>query len=111
MARKFAKPFYNSKEWKVVREYCLKRDKYLCQRCGEPAEEVHHIKHLTPKNITDPEISLNPDNLKSLCSECHKRIHLGDKMDGTKRYHSAKENPCHAEEYVFDENGYLVRKE
>lgn len=110
MAREFAKAFYRSKEWRVVREFCLKRDKYICQNCGEPAEEVHHIKHLTPQNISDASISLNPNNLKSLCSECHKHIHLGNKMEGTKRYLAIKEKPCHDEAYVFDENGFLVRK-
>ena len=39
MAQRFSKPFYNSKEWKIVRAYILRRDQYLCTQCGEPAEE------------------------------------------------------------------------
>jgi 5-methylcytosine-specific restriction endonuclease McrA len=106
VARQFAKPFYNSKEWKSVREYCLKRDNLLCQMCGNPAEEVHHKVHLTPQNITNMEIALNPNNLISLCGDCHKGIHLGDKITGLK---ARGNNSCCADEYEFDENGQLIR--
>ena len=75
MAREFAKAFYRSKEWKETREYVLKRDNYLCQHCGELAEEVHHKIHLTPFNITDASISLGADNLVSLCKNCHSIEH------------------------------------
>ena len=40
-----------------------------------PAEEVHHIKFITPQNITDPNITLNYSNLVALCRECHKKRH------------------------------------
>lgn len=48
---------------------CLKRGHVV------PAEEVHHIKELTPENIDDASVSLNLDNLVSLCRECHKARH------------------------------------
>ena len=44
-----------------------------------PAEEVHHIIKLTPANIDDPEISLNLDNLVSLCHDCHAKRHAKPK--------------------------------
>ena len=106
MARAFAKAFYNSKEWKVVREYVLKRDNYLCTKCDNPAEEVHHIKHLTPENITDINITLNPDNLICLCKDCHFAIHKADKIHGIKQTHNSFD--CN-NEYEFDENGYLIQ--
>ena len=58
----------------------MARDTWLCQDClrkGKytPAEEVHHILELTPDNINDPEVTLNPDNLVALCRECHKQRH------------------------------------
>lgn len=58
----------------------MKRDSYLCVDCDAKgklnfAEEVHHIIELTPENINDPEIALNPDNLVSLCRECHRARH------------------------------------
>ena len=107
MARDFAKAFYKSKEWKAVRGYVLMRDKYLCTKCGAAAEEVHHIKHLTPQNIIDVSISLNPENLTCLCKSCHFEIHKIDKVHGIKKAHNSFD--C-GNEYEFDENGFLVRK-
>lgn len=107
MAREFAKQFYHSKEWQKCRSYILKRDNYLCTKCGNPAEEVHHSKHLTPQNIMDPAITLNPDNLISLCKDCHFAEHKADKINGIKEKSGSK---LREEELEFDSNGYLVRK-
>lgn len=94
MAQKFSKPFYNSKRWKNTREYILKRDRYLCVQCGEPASEVHHVIHLNSENIDDLNISIGEGNLISLCKDCHIKIHMkGEEVD---------------EEYMFDGNGYIV---
>lgn len=109
MARDFAKKFYKSKEWQEVREYVLMRDNYLCVICGKPAQEVHHIVHLTPQNITDIKINLNPANLKSLCRECHFEMHRLDKLEGSKKNIKHKDD-CD-DDFEFDENGYLVKKE
>lgn len=78
--KEFAKKFYKSKQWQIIRETAIKRDRYLCVDCMRagiitPAEEVHHIIELTPENINDPSISLNLDNLVSLCRECHQKRH------------------------------------
>lgn len=94
MAREFAKSLYNSREWNKVRAYCLMRDKYLCQDCGRPAEEVHHKEYLTPQNIGDISVSLNPDNLVSLCRDCHLARHKREQNVLPK--------------IVFDENGNAV---
>lgn len=74
--RDFAKQFYKSKTWQKVRDQVWKRDRGLCQWCLKKGiikqgEEVHHIIELTAENITDTGISLNPDNLVTLCRECH----------------------------------------
>lgn len=76
----FARGFYRTKAWQNVREYVMSRDARLCQDCLKhgritTAEEVHHIIPLDKVNIKDPEIALNPDNLVSLCRECHKIRH------------------------------------
>lgn len=107
MAREFSKPFYRSKEWAMTREYILKRDCYLCQICGAPAEEVHHKIHLSPSNMGDISVTMNPENLVSLCKMCHFNQHKQDKASGIRR--KAEENQA-PYEYEFDENGYLVRK-
>lgn len=104
MAREFAKSFYNSKEWQMTRDHVLMRDHYLCVRCGRPATEVHHIVHLSPANIGDPKITMNPNNLISVCRDCHFNEHKLDKLHGAQAKREAKD------EYEFDENGFLVRK-
>lgn len=102
MARDFSRLFYKSKEWKQTREYILRRDNYLCVRCGKPAEEVHHIIHLSPSNIDDPSVTMDPNNLRSLCRECHFDEHRGEHGNGRKMKESMGE-----EKYYFDENGVL----
>lgn len=80
--QEWAEKFYKSKAWQNVRDYVYKRDAMLCQDCLHrglytPAVEVHHITPLTPDNINDPAVSLNPDNLVSLCKMCHTYRHTG----------------------------------
>ena len=103
MARDFSKPFYNSKAWADTRAYILKRDNYLCVICGAPAEEVHHIIHLSPKNIDDVSITMGGDNLQSLCRECHFNQHRGEHGGGR-----VKQEQSDGMKYTFDENGYIV---
>jgi len=78
--RDFARAFYKSQAWKQMRDYVYRRDGGLCRDCWDrgmltPAEEVHHIIPITPDNITDEAITLNPDNLVSLCRGCHQQRH------------------------------------
>lgn len=47
----------------------------ICEMCGGVGTEVHHIIHLTPDNVSNPEISLNLDNLMILCKDCHNKVH------------------------------------
>ena len=107
MARKFAKAFYKSKLWQDTREVILKRDKYRCQgaNCYNPAEEVHHIKPLTPANINDVNITVNPANLICLCGDCHRAIHKKDKVAGLRNKVQAQ-SKNYLPEIEFDENGY-----
>ncbi|WP_122639849.1 MULTISPECIES: HNH endonuclease [unclassified Romboutsia] len=94
MAREFSRKFYKSKAWKQCREYIFNKYHGLCNKCGEPGEEVHHVTWLSPKNIDNPEITLGEDNLVLLCRNCHVAIHR--KVNATK------------DEYTFNENGELV---
>ena len=78
--QKWAEGLYKSSQWQKVREYVLKRDSFLCQECLKngiysTAEEVHHIKPVTRQNINDVNITLNTDNLVSLCKNCHAARH------------------------------------
>lgn len=76
MAEEWAVPFYNSTLWKKQRKYILQRDNFMCTEvgCHRPATEVHHIIELSKDNINDSNITLNENNLRSLCHDCHTRI-------------------------------------
>ena len=96
MAKEFAIKFYNSGRWKDCRNEVLRRDKHTCAYCDGRANEVHHIIELTPSNIYDDNVSLNPNNLMSLCHDCHTKItkgYKGDVDDG----------------YIFDDEGNVVK--
>ena len=71
-----ASAFYKTSVWQKCREMVLTRDLYLCQEClptvgPVPADTVHHIKHLK----YHPELSLDMDNLTSVCASCHNKLH------------------------------------
>lgn len=77
---KFASRFYGSYAWQQCRATVWQRAGGLCEKCLArglivPGVEVHHIKHLTPENVGDPAVALNPDNLILLCSACHHDEH------------------------------------
>lgn len=95
MAREFAKKFYKSKAWKDIRSIVFREANGICQRCGEPGEEVHHIIWLTPDNINDMDITLGLDNLILLCKDCHVNIH--------------RPKVTTREGLMFDENGDLIQ--
>lgn len=80
--REFAESFYKSKAWQDCRAAYVKRVGGLCERClasgiYSSGEIVHHKTHLTPENISDPEIALGFDNLELLCRDCHGNEHRG----------------------------------
>ena len=49
----------------------------MCLASGiyRAGEVVHHITELTPDNISNPDISLNFNNLKLLCRDHHGQAH------------------------------------
>ena len=82
--------FYDSKEWKQLREERKKLDNYECQECkrnglvridtneySEKAKRkkiqlvVHHVKELEHH----PEYALEIDNLETVCVSCHESKH------------------------------------
>lgn len=78
--KEYAETFYKSTAWQNCRNSYMKSVGGLCEDCYKkgkitPAEEVHHIKFITPQNINDPNVTLNWGNLVALCRECHRRRH------------------------------------
>lgn len=83
MAKEFAKSFYKSKRWQQCRASYLKSVGGLCERCYKkglivPATMVHHKIYITEKNITNPMVTLNWENLEALCDACHAAEHEGN---------------------------------
>ena len=76
MARYTLKSFYDSAIWKKQRLYILARDKHTCTEAGcyKVGTEVHHIIELNEQNVNDVNISLNENNLRTLCHDCHMKI-------------------------------------
>ena len=110
MSRPFARAFYDSALWARTRAYILRRDRYMCTRCHNPAQEVHHIIRLSVDNINDPNITINPDNLISLCRDCHFKEHEQEKLEASAKKHGKSYGDCR-EGFHFDENGMLVPDE
>jgi 5-methylcytosine-specific restriction endonuclease McrA len=69
--------FYHSKAWRRLSRAFLLSQNYICKRCGKPADIAHHRRYITPQNVNDPDITLNPASLEALCIECHNAEHFG----------------------------------
>lgn len=77
--------FYTSKAWvKLTHQIRMERvnadGELICEHCGKPIAKkydaiCHHKTALTPANVTDAMISLNPDNIAVVHHVCHNRIH------------------------------------
>lgn len=74
----------DSYKWKKKREFILKRDGRICQRClikyniiNYDDMQVHHIR--SRKNF--PELTFDDSNLISLCGTCNRQLGTKDKLD------------------------------
>ena len=48
----------------------------ICERCGKAnSKQVHHKIYINEKNINNPTITLDFNNLELLCDSCHQREH------------------------------------
>ena len=77
--------FYRSKEWETLRsvlrlERVDNNGDIICEHCGKPITKAydciaHHKEPLTERNVNNPDIALNPDNIALLHHSCHNAIH------------------------------------
>lgn len=96
--KEYAKGFYKSAAWKRARQQVITRSNGLCERCKargiyKPGYIVHHKEYITPGNISNPNITLNLDNLEYVCEDCHNKEH------------KAVHTPMR---YQYDANGNLL---
>ena len=76
----FARKLYTSKTWEKCRKAYASSVGGLCERCmaqGKvtPGEIVHHKIYISRDNVSDPNITLNFNNLELLCRKCHGEEH------------------------------------
>lgn len=107
MSQDFARSFYDSPAWRSTRNSYKKMRRGLCEDCLAKGvitagSEVHHIKPLTPQNITDIDITLNFANLVLLCHDCHTARHAT--MD--KRHRAGRKRA--EKRYFVDERGIVA---
>lgn len=68
------KSFYNSKPWIELAEYVRFRDGYRCTVCGKPVfGRDSQVDHKIPIWL-NPELRLDEDNTRLVCSRCHPRV-------------------------------------
>jgi 5-methylcytosine-specific restriction endonuclease McrA len=68
---------YKTHGWRGFRDMILARDKYTCKNCArkgirQTANTVHHIE---PNKFDE---FYNPENVISLCAQCHNAMHNRD---------------------------------
>lgn len=74
------KSFYAKKEWISLRLQLINERGNRCERCKEiiPRSKDligHHKVELTPENVHDRAISLNPSMIELVCFDCHNKEH------------------------------------
>ena len=72
----YSHKFYKSKLWTKKRKEILIRDNFECQLCKaqgkvSKAKVVHHIKYYDKY----PQLGITDENLISVCSSCHNKLH------------------------------------
>ncbi|SMC63457.1 AAA family ATPase [Sporomusa malonica] len=74
------KSFYASTRWIKFRAMIIAERGMKCEKClklitTDKDAELDHIIELTPDNVHDVSISLNPDNVRLLHHDCHDARH------------------------------------
>jgi hypothetical protein len=72
--------FYASDDWRNLRMTLIVERGNRCQRCGKiiaRSSDIigHHKIELTPENVRDHNISLNPEMIELIDSDCHNKEH------------------------------------
>jgi hypothetical protein len=84
--------FYASDTWRNFRMRIIAERGLRCEYCKERVVHsseltLHHIIELTPENVDDRAISLNPDNIQVVHHTCHNKIHRRGKAKTGQQVH------------------------
>ncbi|MHC2583664.1 HNH endonuclease family protein [Bradyrhizobium diazoefficiens] len=60
--------YLQSPEWRARADAAIRRSRGFCERCGRPAQEVHHKTYERLFCELD-------DDLEALCAACHRLEH------------------------------------
>lgn len=74
------KSFYASEKWQKFRLAIIAERGLRCEHCYKTVTKagdltLHHKIELTPENVNDVNISLNPENISVVHHDCHNKIH------------------------------------
>ena len=100
MSQAWAKKFYNSNQWRTLRQRLIVEAHFLCALCGDSYLKdssllvAHHINELSPNNVTDPNVALNPRNIQIICRRCHDKIHRRFEFGGSRNVYIVYGSPC-----------------
>jgi 5-methylcytosine-specific restriction endonuclease McrA len=66
--------------WNEIRKEIYKRDNWTCQECHNKCSGIKSktYKRIQCHHIDQDKKNCNPNNLITLCSSCHIRIHIKD---------------------------------
>jgi len=78
MAQDFARKLYTSREWIELRRNLIIERGPICQQCNTLMLDTskligHHTERLTPQNVNDPNVALNPKKIELVCLTCHNK--------------------------------------
>lgn len=74
------KSFYASSAWINLRLLLINERGNKCEHCKDIIPRSrdligHHLIELTPENVQDHTISLNPEQIEIVCFDCHNKEH------------------------------------
>ncbi len=67
--------FRNKKRWLELKSKIL-YEKKQCEICS--SKNLLHVHHILPRS-SNPELTMDLENLMVLCENCHKKVHEKDK--------------------------------
>ena len=76
-------------DWRYVKKQALIRDDYTCQMCSFREVEIMEVDHILSKSL-HPELSLDLENLMTLCPNCHRRKTIRDIKNKAIKFRSTK---------------------